>query len=180
MNEKISKESIDLPSEILMYDCNKIKRLTVLYKSKGPGTYAGDQRKILTGDEVLSICQEANRRGISIEMLIKEREPVEAVVINTVIPFEHHVSTEIQDSAKKAREEESAKEKAAAPPNTGEQNVPEKSNPEPENKPDQAKQNETTSEETKTTNQNDKEPAKNAPSEMKMENSGESKPENFK
>lgn len=163
-----------------MYDCNKIKRLTVLYKSKGPGTYAGDQRKILTGDEVLSICQEANRRGISIEMLIKEREPVEAVVINTIIPFEHHVSTEIQDSAKKAREEESAKEKTAASPNTGEQKVPEKSNPEPENKPDQAKQNETSSEETKTTNQNDKEPAKNTQSEMKMENSGESKPENFK
>ena len=102
-----------------MYDCSKIKRLTVLYTSKGPGTYAGEQRKILGEEESASICQEANRRQISIEMLLKSRENVEAVVINTVIPFEHPVKAEIPDSAKKAKEEESAREPkpevAAAP-----------------------------------------------------------------
>ncbi len=97
-----------------MYDCSKIKRLTVLYTSKGPGTYAGEQRKILGEEESASICQEANRRQISIEMLLKSRENVEAVVINTIIPFEHPVKAEIPDSAKKAKEEEAAHEQKQA------------------------------------------------------------------
>ena len=84
-----------------MYDCSKIKRLTVLYTSKGPGTYAGEQRKVLGEAETASICEEANRRQISIEMLLKSRENIEAVVINTVIPFEQPVKTEMPDSAKR-------------------------------------------------------------------------------
>ncbi len=120
-----------------MYDCSKIKRLTVLYKSKGPGTYAGDQRKILTGEDVLSICQEANRRDISIEMLLKEREPIEAVVINTIIPFEHPVSDEIQESAKKAKAEETAKEQKNTPPApSGSDKKSEESKPEPAKTPE--------------------------------------------
>lgn len=93
-----------------MYDCSKIKRLTVLYTSKGPGSYAGEQRKVLEAVESRAICEEANSREISIEMLLKEREDVAAVVINTIIPFEQPVKTEIPESAKKAKEEEAAGE----------------------------------------------------------------------
>lgn len=121
---KISKESRHLPLEIPMYDCSKIKRLTVLYTSKGPGTYAGEQRKILDEEESASICQEANRRQVSIEMLLKSRGNVEAVVINTVIPFEHHVKAVIQESAKKAKEESSGEQKPAQAEKPAEQKVP--------------------------------------------------------
>ena len=118
INGKISKESSYLPLEIPMYDCSKIKRLTVLYTSSGPGTYAGERRKILGEEESFSICQEANRRQMSIEMLLKSREHIEAVVINTVIPFEQPVKAEIPDSAKKARNgavEQEKKEEQPAP-----------------------------------------------------------------
>ena len=72
---------------ILMYDCSKIKRITVMYSSQGPGTYAGEKRKILGEEESFSICQEANSREISIEMLLKSREKIESIVINTIVPF---------------------------------------------------------------------------------------------
>lgn len=116
-----------------MYDCSKIKRLTVLYKSKGPGSYAGEQRKVLEAVESRAICEEANSREISIEMLLKASEDVQAVVINTVIPFEQPVKAEIPDSAKKAKEEKAEEKKAETPaPNSEkkEQGEPEKT-PEP-------------------------------------------------
>lgn len=124
-----------------MYDCSKIKRLTVLYTSKGPGTYAGEQRKILGEEESFSICQEANRRQISIEMLLKERDHVEAVVINTVIPFEQPVKTEIPDSAKRAREEgESQKKTAENQAVPGEKAAPQEPKKEVEGKPEAPQQ----------------------------------------
>lgn len=70
-----------------MYDCSKINRLTIMYTSEGPGHYAGEKTKILEGEVAQAICEEANRRKISIEMLLKSRDPVESVVINTVLPF---------------------------------------------------------------------------------------------
>lgn len=70
-----------------MYDCSKIKRLTIMYTSEGPGHYAGEKTKIIELEEARAICEEANRRGISIEMLLKARESVQSVVINTVLPF---------------------------------------------------------------------------------------------
>ena len=81
-----------------MYDCSKITRITVMYVSQGPGTYAGEKRKILGLDESRAICEEANRRGISIEMLLKARERIESVVINTVVPFKQpeQPSTEVK------------------------------------------------------------------------------------
>lgn len=70
-----------------MYDCSKINRITVMYASQGPGTYAGDKRKILGPEESRAICEEANSRGTSIEMVFKSREDVEGVVINMIVPF---------------------------------------------------------------------------------------------
>jgi hypothetical protein len=70
-----------------MYDCSKINRLTIMYTSEGPGHYAGEKTKILEKDDARAICEEANRLGISIEMVLKSRESVESVVINTVLPF---------------------------------------------------------------------------------------------
>lgn len=70
-----------------MYDCSKINRITIMYTSQGPGTYAGEKRKILDSEECKAVCEEANRRGISIEMLLKSREKIESVVINTIVPF---------------------------------------------------------------------------------------------
>lgn len=97
-----------------MYDCSKIKRLTILYTSQGPGTYAGEQRKILGEEESRALCEEANSRQISIEMLLKSREDIAAVVINTVIPFQNPEKNDLQDSAKKAREEAEDAKKAAS------------------------------------------------------------------
>ena len=70
-----------------MYDCSKINRLTIMYTSEGPGHYAGEKLKILENEEARAICEEANRLRISIEQVLKSRESVESVVINTVLPF---------------------------------------------------------------------------------------------
>ncbi len=70
-----------------MYDCSKINRLTIMYTSEGPGHYAGEKMKILEQDEARAICEEANRLEVSIEKVLKSRESVESVVINTVLPF---------------------------------------------------------------------------------------------
>ena len=119
-----------------MYDCSKIKRLTVLYTSSGPGTYAGEQRKTLGEEDSFSICQEANRRQMSIEMLLKSREHIEAVVINTVIPFEQPVKAEIPDSAKKARNGAAEQEKKEEQPAPGsEHKIIQASEKEEEQKP---------------------------------------------
>lgn len=119
-----------------MYDCSKIKRLTVLYTSSGPGTYAGEQRKTLGEEDSFSICQEANRRQMSIEMLLKSREHIEAVVINTIIPFEQDPKAEIPPSAKKARTEAAEQEKKEeSPPPAGEQKNADGSESEEEQKP---------------------------------------------
>ena len=74
-----------------MYNCKKIKRITLIYSSTGPGTYAGDNTKVLDEDESKTICEEANEKNISIEMLLKSRENIESVVINTVVPFPEYV-----------------------------------------------------------------------------------------
>lgn len=88
-----------------MYDCSKITRLTIMYTSEGPGHYAGEKLKILGQEDSLPICEEANRRKISIEMLLKQRESVESVVINTVLPFP-------VPEAEKSTAEEEPEEKA--------------------------------------------------------------------
>ncbi|MCW6169052.1 MAG: hypothetical protein LVQ96_03560 [Thermoplasmatales archaeon] len=70
-----------------MYDCSKINRLTVIYKSVGPGRYAGENREIIEGEDAKAICEEANRREVSIEHLMKLRSDVESVVINMITPL---------------------------------------------------------------------------------------------
>ncbi|MCL5803261.1 MAG: hypothetical protein ACYCPR_10835 [Thermoplasmataceae archaeon] len=65
-----------------MYKCDEINRITVLYSSSGPGSYAGEKYKIFERESARAICREANRLGISIEKLFKEREDVESIVIN--------------------------------------------------------------------------------------------------
>lgn len=74
-----------------MYNCKKIKRITLIYSSTGPGTYAGENTKVLGEEESKIICEEANEKNISIEMLLKAREKIESVVINTIVPFPEHV-----------------------------------------------------------------------------------------
>lgn len=95
-----------------MYDCSKIKRITILYSSSGPGKYAGDNRKILGPEESMALCEEANRAEISIEMLLKSREKIESIVINTVIPFPQPEETAADDAGKA---EEKKEEEPAAP-----------------------------------------------------------------
>jgi hypothetical protein len=70
-----------------MYDCSKITRITVLHKSQGPGRYAGEIREVIIGDDARAICEEANRREISIEQLMKMKGQVESVVINAITPI---------------------------------------------------------------------------------------------
>jgi len=74
---------------VKMYKCDDIKKITIIYSSSGPGSYAGEKFKIIQSESARAICREANRLGISIEKLFKEREDVESVVINrdvSVIP----------------------------------------------------------------------------------------------
>ncbi len=66
----------------IMYKCDEIKKITIIYSSSGPGSYAGEKFKIIQSESARAICREANRLGISIEKLFKEREDVESVVIN--------------------------------------------------------------------------------------------------
>ncbi len=70
-----------------MYDCSKITRITVLYKSLGPGRYAGEQQEVISGDDAKAICVEANRREISIEHLLKMRGNVQSIIINEITPI---------------------------------------------------------------------------------------------
>ncbi|HLH86047.1 MAG TPA: hypothetical protein VKU79_04200 [Thermoplasmataceae archaeon] len=75
-----------------MYNCDKIKRITILYASTSPGQYAGEEREILDEQQSKAICEEANQFQISIESLLKarSRKSIEAVVINTVLaPIVH-------------------------------------------------------------------------------------------
>ncbi len=65
-----------------MYKCDEINKITIIYSSSGPGSYAGEKFKIIQSESARAICREANRLGISIEKLFKEREDVESVVIN--------------------------------------------------------------------------------------------------
>lgn len=83
-----------------MYRCDEIKKITVIYSSSGPGSYAGEKFKIIQSESARAICREANRLGISIEKLFKEREDVESVVINrdvSVIPQKTAHSGENKD-----------------------------------------------------------------------------------
>ncbi len=105
-----------------MYDCSKITRLTIMYTSEGPGKYAGEKRKILGPEESRSICEEANSRNISIEMLLKSRESIESVVINTVLPFPSSAPEEKpEEQAGEKKEEAQGEEKKMEQPPT--QNV---------------------------------------------------------
>lgn len=106
-----------------MYDCSKITRLTIMYTSEGPGHYAGEKRKILGPEDTLPICEEANRRKISIEMLLKERESIESVVINVVVPFpapkaetpsEIPVSSEVKEDQPKEEQAKKVEEIATS------------------------------------------------------------------
>ena len=102
-----------------MYDCSKITRLTIMYTSEGPGKYAGEKRKILGPEESRSICEEANSRNISIEMLLKLREPIESVVINTVLPFPSSAPEEKPEAkAEEKKGEEQGVEKKVEQPTT--------------------------------------------------------------
>ncbi len=103
---------------ILMYDCSKINRLTIMYTSEGPGHYAGERMRVLDQDEARAICEEANRREISIEMLLKTRDSVESVVINTVLPFPSPEPAAKPEESKEDSTEASKKEpeKETAPP----------------------------------------------------------------
>lgn len=107
-----------------MYECSKINRITVMYVSHGPGSYAGEKRKILGPEESQAICEEANRRDISIEMLLKSREPIESVVINTIVPFPQPDKPDTKEEEKvgeepkevKKTEEPKEEKKGEAPP----------------------------------------------------------------
>ncbi|MEM0158851.1 MAG: hypothetical protein QW812_05010 [Thermoplasmataceae archaeon] len=75
-----------------MYNCDKIKRITILYAPSGPGQYAGEEREILDEQQSKAICEEANQFSISIEALLKarSRKKIEAIVINTILaPIVH-------------------------------------------------------------------------------------------
>lgn len=98
-----------------MYDCSKINRLTIMYISEGPGKYAGERTKILGPEESRAICEEANSRKISIEMLLKSREPVQSVVINTILPFPSpEPATEQEVKTEETKEETQKAEEPAA------------------------------------------------------------------
>lgn len=96
-----------------MYDCSKINRITVMYASQGPGTYAGDKQKILGPDESRAICQEANSMNVSIEFLLKSRENIETIVINTIVPFPQEAQ-----KPEEAKTEEGEKEAPVQPAGT--------------------------------------------------------------
>lgn len=98
---------------IQMYDCSKINRITVMYASQGPGTFAGDKRKILGPEESRAICEEANSRKISIEMLLKAREHVESVVINTIVPFPQAKAEVKEESVSEAKEPDAPAQEAS-------------------------------------------------------------------
>jgi hypothetical protein len=70
-----------------MYKCSKINKITILYASTKPGTYAAEERDILGPESARAICEEANSEGISIEEFLKRRSAkrIESVVINTSI-----------------------------------------------------------------------------------------------
>lgn len=70
-----------------MYKCSKINKITILYASSKPGTYAAEERDILGSESARAICEEANAEGISIEEFLKRRSArkIESVVINTTI-----------------------------------------------------------------------------------------------
>lgn len=96
-----------------MYDCSKIKRLTIMYVSEGPGKYAGERSKVLGPEESMAICEEANSRKISIEMLLKSRDPVQSVVINTVLPFPSPEAPEKPEGKMEAQKEAEPKAEQA-------------------------------------------------------------------
>lgn len=92
-----------------MYDCSKINRITVMYASQGPGSYAGDKVKILGPEESHAICEEANSRKISIEMVLKSRENIETVVLNLIVPFPQEPGQSAEEKTEGAEKETPAK-----------------------------------------------------------------------
>ena len=92
-----------------MYKCDEINKITIIYSSSGPGSYAGEKFKIIKSESARAICREANRLGISIEKLFKEREDVESVVIN------RDVSIVPQKTAHAPEKKETAGEEKASP-----------------------------------------------------------------
>ncbi|WP_393972196.1 hypothetical protein OXIME_000812 [Oxyplasma meridianum] len=89
-----------------MYKCDEIKKITVIYSSSGPGSYAGEKYKIIQSEGARAICMEANRLGISIEKLFKEREDIESVVINrdvSVTPLKTGNNTENKTNTEKEK-----------------------------------------------------------------------------
>lgn len=89
-----------------MYKCDDIKKITIIYSSTGPGTYAGEKYKVIGTESARAFCREANRLGISIEKLFKEREDVESVVINrdvSIVPTKAPKPGEKNESVKEEK-----------------------------------------------------------------------------